>query len=65
MSEVKISLRMRDAESLLGYLRESAIPADMREHLVRLVENGIREASQPEGGDETPRYVGEHGETKP
>lgn len=63
MRTVYLTLEFEAAESLLHILNEGRVTGDMRDHLARAVESAIREASGPAGGDEKPRYVGEHGES--
>jgi len=63
MRTVSLTLGFEAAESLLQVLNEGRIAGDMRDHLARVIENSIREASAPGGGKPKPRYVGEHGES--
>jgi len=63
MRTVNLTLEFEAAESLLQILNKGRIAGEMRDHLARVVENSIREASAPAGGKPTPRYVGEHGES--
>lgn len=62
MRTVDVNLKFEAAESLLEVVRGAKIPDDMRDYLSRVLQNAIREASSPEGGEGAPRYVGEHGE---
>lgn len=64
MSDVTLTMKMEEAESLQQFLRGTAIPDDTKAQIARLVENAIREASMP-GSKVEPRYVGEHGEHNP
>ncbi|MEO9902904.1 hypothetical protein [Nisaea sp.] len=63
MRTVNLSFEFEAAESLLQTLNGGKIADDMRDHLVRVVENSIREASAPGSRKPKPRYVGEHGES--
>lgn len=63
MRTVNLTMEFEAAESLLHILNEGRIAGDMRDHLARLVEDAIREASTPAGDEAKPRYVGEHGES--
>ncbi|UUX51630.1 hypothetical protein NUH88_08000 [Nisaea acidiphila] len=62
MRTVDVNLKFEAAESLLEVVRGAKIPEEMRDYLARALENAIREAAAPEGGESAPRYVGEHGE---
>ncbi|WP_420403479.1 hypothetical protein [Nisaea sp.] len=64
MSDVTLTIRMEQAESLQQFLRGTEIPEDTRSEIARLVEGAIREASAPQEKID-PRYVGEHGEHNP
>lgn len=64
MSDVTLTIKMEEAESLQQFLNGTAIPDETKSRIARLVEDAIREASMPKLGVE-PRYVGEHGEYNP
>lgn len=64
MSDVTVTLKHEEAESLQQLLRGMDIAEGTRGNIALLVEDAMREAVALEPEAE-PRYVGEHGEHNP